>query len=584
MTVPIIIRSLLVNLSRLNKADDIHLTEDLIDYIHTPLPPGELEHEQSFTLDWWNDVSFPMGNEEPAEWMTFGTMGKIYKLDNLPPPEPKGQDILFEVPRRMFKLLDHWHPSNTRKLPEGYCRTCARLLEFVRILQQELKSLRNTFRGWETIFRHRATQAQIRASALYGVLQVLAEKEGAMADTNGGKGVELSSLVVQGILHSDMLFCEPTQALDLNSMSPTRPLSPMPTDAMAFSVQSEGARAPPSLATAECPDFFRFPPLGPDRNEVKLEDLPEGWKEGFEQAIQRFKDIEDECSTLDPATTVFADDGVLQELLDAMPAPQGTGTSISQGDRNQSTKGKAKFTPVVVSSSGSEMGGSIEKTAAAGAPRDIKTKFTPMTVSSSGSEGRQKDDAGAPHLLTVGTTKFAPMVISSDESDAEDTTAGTEDAAARSQFTPMVVSSGESDNGNMSDSQARKVKAEFIPFTLPDSDDEAENVKPANAPAGSKTPLFLPSSGESSICARSASGKVPGNDEDDDQMSVDLDALADRINNAPVYTNYSFSNIPDNVLEPGDSGDEDDSEGHEYEGSSEDGEYETEEEEDEQEH
>ena len=71
--------------------------------------------------------------------------------------------------------------------------------------------------------------------------------------------------------------------------------------------------------------------------------------------------------------------------------------------------------------------------------------------------------------------------------------------------------------------------------------------------------------------------------EDKDLMSVDLDALAHSINNAPVYTDHRFSHIPDDMLEPNDEdedNDEDSTEGHEY-GSevSDDAEYETDDEE-----
>ncbi len=55
---------------------------------------------------------------------------------------------------------------------------------------------------------------------------------------------------------------------------------------------------------------------------------------------------------------------------------------------------------------------------------------------------------------------------------------------------------------------------------------------------------------------------------EDDAMLVDLDALADRINNAPAYGNYNFDHITDNMLEPedgnGEDDDEDNTEGHEY--------------------
>ncbi len=173
VNVPILVRSMVVLLVRLSKANDIALSSDLVDYIHTPLPNPEEEENQSFSLDWWNNTPLPSGLETPARWMTLDTMGKCHKRDKIPQWPPKSYD----VPRRMSHLFDQENPCNTRPLTEGYCRTCCRLLEFVRHLQQELKSVRNTYRGWVTISRHRAVQAQLRASGLYGILEALAKKE-----------------------------------------------------------------------------------------------------------------------------------------------------------------------------------------------------------------------------------------------------------------------------------------------------------------------------------------------------------------------------------------------------------------------
>ena len=73
--------------------------------------------------------------------------------------------------------------------------------------------------------------------------------------------------------------------------------------------------------------------------------------------------------------------------------------------------------------------------------------------------------------------------------------------------------------------------------------------------------------------------------EDDDAMSVDMDALVDSINNAPAYVDYNFDHIPDSMLEPEaqNNNDEHNTEGHEYsDETSKDAEYDTNEEEEEE--
>ncbi len=152
--------------------------------------------------------------------------------------------------------------------------------------------------------------------------------------------------------------------------------------------------------------------------------------------------------------------------------------------------------------------------------------------------------------------------------------------------------------------QGPVVKKEYTPITLSDIEFEVVAAPAATrgkvSPGASKfTPMVL-SSGESddgyvspTVMMQGNSGRAvvdelrpaePQEENEDDDMSVDLDALADRINNAPAYVNYNFDHITDDMLEPeegnGDNEDEDDTEGHEYdEETSDDAEYDTDEEE-----
>ena len=173
------------------------------------------EDKQHFTLDWWMQSPFPSGQEQPALWMDFDTIGKFHKRDKIPMWPNKHYEVM---PWRMKPLSEEGNPTDSRPLTEGYCRTCARLLEFIRNLQQELKTVRNTYRGWVTIFQHRAMQAQVRASGLYGILEALAQKEaagaGAIAAESGAPAAtpaKLSITKIRGILQTDMMLISPTR-------------------------------------------------------------------------------------------------------------------------------------------------------------------------------------------------------------------------------------------------------------------------------------------------------------------------------------------------------------------------------------
>ena len=96
VTIPILVRSMVIILIRLRSADDITLTADLVDYIHTPLPDWAKEDEQTFTLDWWNHTPLLSGREDHDLWMTFDTLGKCHKDDKITPWPPKTYD---PVPR-----------------------------------------------------------------------------------------------------------------------------------------------------------------------------------------------------------------------------------------------------------------------------------------------------------------------------------------------------------------------------------------------------------------------------------------------------------------------------------------------------
>ncbi len=84
VTIPILIRSTVVNLVRLRNADHIMVTADLVDYIHTPLAASDQQTVQSFSLDWWNQTPFPTGQEQPVLWMNFDAIGRCHKTDKIP--------------------------------------------------------------------------------------------------------------------------------------------------------------------------------------------------------------------------------------------------------------------------------------------------------------------------------------------------------------------------------------------------------------------------------------------------------------------------------------------------------------------
>ena len=371
VTIPILVRSMVIILIRLRSADDITLTADLVDYIHTPLPDWAKEDEQTFTLDWWNHTPLPSGREDHDLWMTFDTLGKCHKDDKITPWPPKTYD---PVPRRMKALSEEGSPTEVRQLTEGYCRTCIRLLEFIRNLQQELKTVRNTYRGWVTIFHHRATQAQVRALGLYGVLQALAVKEAAEASSMAVEAaapapppVELSLEEIKAILLKDMMSHTTTKnCLDNKFLSPTVPLTSLPSDARPFSDVNESARAPPPLAPDDCPEIFQGPPFAHKYGVATTADIPPDWNEGEKKVVRFFTELDESVSTLDPGSRVYHRDRALQDLLDAMPVPDAPANranktfvpqTLPSDDDNEKSAGKLhmqKFTPMTLVSSESD--------------------------------------------------------------------------------------------------------------------------------------------------------------------------------------------------------------------------------------
>ena len=239
---------------------------------------------------------------------------------------------------------------------------------------------------------------------------------------------------------------------------------------------------------------------------------------------------------------------------------------------------------------------------------NCKRTFTPATLSDSNGDLDEVKVIAGPTAKPCCTqmekaapavkAEFVPATLSDSEVEMVDGPAPTPDRTIVSQsasksheqspgtskFQPMVLSSGESEQGYesptvmMQAAASRKVKKELIPATLSDSASEGEESVPV-VPAGA-VKLRVPNN--KGICER-ASGAAGDADEnvheDEDLMSVDLDALAEAINNAPVYRDYRFSHIPDDMLEPNDEieGDEEDNtEDHEYgDETSDDAEYET---------
>lgn len=576
VTVPIIIRTLVVNLVRLSKADDIKFSADLVDFLHTPVAAGSDDSElPRYSLDWWNSDTFPCGDENPPVWMNFDNMAQCRSMDQVRRTESdQSQPRLHQVPHRIINVTDD-HTMNTRQLPEGYCRLCAQLLEMIRILQQEMKATRNTYRGWEEIYKHRATMAQFRASGLHALLCVLASKDsagrdpGATADggggTNGGAstyvgaaantgtgpaaigtngaamdaggavanasaGANVLSLAeVRTILEREMMVVDTTGhgGLDLDYLSPTFELSSLDDEVLPFDLVSD-SKPPSELARAAYPDFFTYPPLGPDRGQPNANELPAGWKQTENTAGDNpgpsFRQIE-EGTTLDPATIFYMD------------------PTEESGFLKASTSIKQKFVPAVLSSSE----GSRESHHPPPGSTLLST-FVPATVSSSESDGKA---AGQELGKSTGAC-FMPATVSDSESDKAVVSAALAPLLL-STFVPATISSEDDAPAPASHSQSK-----FIPATLLSSEGEDDSQAaiavtiPATAPPTSFVPAVL--------------------EDSDDDMSVSGDALAARINNAPMYTDRSFTHIPDDILEP-----DDDSEGGEYdeEYETEDGEYET---------
>ncbi|KJA18167.1 hypothetical protein HYPSUDRAFT_1100213 [Hypholoma sublateritium FD-334 SS-4] len=570
ITVPIVIRTLVVNLFRLQKANDVYFSADLVDYLHTPVAAGSWDEElPRYSLDWWNSSTFPVGNEEPALWMDFDTMAQCRSMDRIRRPKsppPSGNTM----PRQVINVVDDRAP-NVRLLPDGYCRQCARLLDIMCIIQQEMKGTRNTQNGWQTIFKHRATVSQFTASGLHGLLCAMEDgameskglsagvspsagategtggcvdagaatgvvggldagagsgaggckDSGAGAGTDGniaaragagGKEDELTLEQVKEILERGMMLFDPEgHSLELNFFSPTVALNTLDADAEPFDIISD-TNAPPSLARGTYPDFFGYPPLGPDRTLPTLDELPAGWKQdgdtSYNEPVPSFHEIEEGFPTLDPASIFYNYD-----------PPRASDIS-------------SKFAPVVVSSSE----GSTESHHSATAPT-CPPPFGLATVSSSESEGRAPTD----HRAKAG---FLPATISDSESEKLNT-------ALPSKFAPATISSSENENTALAPASLL-----FAPSHISISSSESDTPQ-QSALATTPHDLILATVEDS-----------------DDDMSVNGDALAARINNAPMYTDQSFTHIPDDVLEP-----EDQSEGSEYDEDeyTEDGEYETEE-------
>lgn len=649
VTIPILIRSVTVILIRLRKADDLALTADLVDYIHTPLPDWAKEDELAFTLDWWNSDPLPCGLEDNDLWMTFDTLVKCYMNDKVTPWPPR---IYEPVPRGMKTFMEEGNPTEVRKLTDGYCRTCVRLLEFIRNLQLQLKAVRNTYRGWATIFHNRATQAQVRASGMFEVLQALAEKEAAAASSMAADGdasaqspVELSLEEVKDILFKDMMSHTAANCLDNEVMSPA--ITSLPLDTRPFSIIDESAGAPPSLAPGDYPETNQGPPFARDRGLLSSADIPPDWKEADKKVFRFFAELDESVSTFDPGSVVYHRDQGLKDLLDAMPAPGAPATRVtkpfvpqtlaSEDDDVQSAgkKQPRKFRPATLASSESEaeeQGRGVKPTA----PSPRHRKLTPMILASSESHGEGQSRSKKPATSVPPRRPFAPMTLASSESEGEGPSRCPGDSLKR-KFVPGTLSDSDVEVGAGRRGRPRRagreqdapaVKPEFVPATLSDSEVEIVSKTYEQSPGASKFRPMVLSSGESEqgyespteMMQAAASRKVKSElmpatlihggeeslpvayagevklggpnpedmpetavDEDENSMSVDLDALAHSINNAPVYTDHRFSHIPDDMLEPNDEdedNDEDSTEGHEY-GSevSDDAEYETDDEE-----
>ncbi len=267
-----------------------------------------------------------------------------------------------------------------------------------------------------------------------------------------------------------------------------------------------------------------------------------------------------------------------------LSSEESNGEGPSHGDKLQASApiskrhGKLGNAPKVLSSSESQREG-----ARRGKMAPAKRLPIPRTLSDSDEDVEVIAERPAPHSartkqkLQGGVVKreYVPITLSDVEFEvvsAPAATAGHKASPGASKFTPMVLSSGESDDGfvsptvMMQEKSGPAVKKEVIPQTLSDSESEGEQRNRHIAVAEELTPAEAQDETE------------------DDAMSVDLDALADRINNAPAYGNYNFDHITDNMLEPedgnGEDDDEDNTEGHEYdEETSDDAEYDTDEEE-----
>ncbi len=163
------------------------------------------------------------------------------------------------------------------------------------------------------------------------VLEALAKKEAteaaAMVADSGAPAptpAEMTIDDIHGVLMNDMMSNSPTNCLDNHFLSPTRPCSSLPADAISFSELDEAAAAPPSLAP---------------ENELPNIQLLKGRKGGVPDAgamashlhpkdqrvVRFFSELADSVSTLDPGSRVFHHDQHLQDLLDAMEQPDAAG-------------------------------------------------------------------------------------------------------------------------------------------------------------------------------------------------------------------------------------------------------------------
>ncbi len=166
----------------------------------------------------------------------------------------------------------------------------------------------------------------------------------------------------------------------------------------------------------------------------------------------------------------------------------------------------------------------------------LKRKFVPGTLSDSdvevgaGRRGRPRR-AGREQDAPAVKPEFVPATLS--DSEVEIVSKTYEQSPGASKFRPMVLSSGESEQGYESPTEmmqaaaSRKVKSELMPATLIHGGEESLPVAYAGeVKLGGPNPEDMP---ETAV------------DEDENSMSVDLDALAHSINNAPVYTDHRFS-------------------------------------------